>query len=95
MDTNHNIYFVSFAHFALKLERFAQPFFKSQSISSVAIRINSRRETVSMCLNIVFNNKTGPLFVICSPTEYLGVHKNSLKRVCAFQSELEFWSVGY
>ena len=33
-------------------------------------------------------------FVICLPTEHQGVHKNSLKRVRAFQIELEFESVG-
>ena len=26
----------------------------------------------------------------CLPTEHQGVHKNSLKRVCAFQIEVEF-----
>ena len=62
MDTNHNIYFVSFTHFALKLEKVCPTLFKSQSISILAIRTNSRQETVSMCLNIVLNNKTGPLF---------------------------------
>ena len=29
------------------------------------------------------------------PTEYVGVLRNSLKRVCAFQIELEFGSVGF
>ena len=33
--------------------------------------------------------------VICLPTEHLKVHKNSLKRVRAFQIELEFGSVGF
>ena len=33
--------------------------------------------------------------VICLPTEHLGVVKNSLKRVRAFQIELEFESVGF
>ena len=32
--------------------------------------------------------------LICLPTEH-GVHKNSLKCVCAFQIELEFESVGF
>ena len=32
---------------------------------------------------------------ICLPTEHLGVLKNSLKRVRAFQIELEFGSVGF
>ena len=34
-------------------------------------------------------------FVICLPTEHLGVLKNLLKRVRAFQIELEFGSVGF
>ena len=33
--------------------------------------------------------------VICLPTEHLGVFKNSLKRVRAFQIELEFENVGF
>ena len=32
--------------------------------------------------------------VICLPTKHLGVLKNSFKRVCAFQNELKFGSVG-
>ena len=32
------------------------------------------------------------VIVICLPAEYLGVHKNSLKRIRAFQIELEFES---
>ena len=35
------------------------------------------------------------VIVICLPTEHLGVHKNSLIRVRAFQIELEFGSVGF
>ena len=35
------------------------------------------------------------LFVICLPKEHLGVLKNSLKRVRAFQIELEFGSIGF
>ena len=40
---------------------------------------------------------TGAIFfgVICLPTEHLGVVKNSLKHVLAFQIELEFESVGF
>lgn len=34
-------------------------------------------------------------FVICLPTEHLGVRVNSLKRVRKFQIELEFKSVGF
>ena len=34
-------------------------------------------------------------FVICLPTQHLGVLKNSLKRVRAFQIEFEFESVGF
>ena len=34
-------------------------------------------------------------FVTCLPTKLLGVLKNSLKHVCAFQIELEFGSVGF
>ena len=34
-------------------------------------------------------------FVICLPTENLGILKNSLKCICAFQNELEFESVGF
>ena len=30
------------------------------------------------------------VIVICSPTEHLGVHKNSLKCIRALQIELEF-----
>jgi len=33
--------------------------------------------------------------VICLPTDHLGVHENSLKRVRAFQIELELGSVGF
>ena len=33
--------------------------------------------------------------VICLPMVHYGVHKNSLKRVRAFQIELEFESVGF
>ena len=33
--------------------------------------------------------------VICLPTEHLVVFKNSLKRVRAFQIELEFENVGF
>ena len=32
--------------------------------------------------------------VICLPTKLLGVLKSSFKRVCAFQNELKFGSVG-
>ena len=32
---------------------------------------------------------------MCLPNEHLGIHKNSLKRVRAFQIELEFESVGF
>ena len=35
------------------------------------------------------------VIVICLPKEYLGVHENSLKRIRAFQIELEFKSVGF
>ena len=35
------------------------------------------------------------VIVICLPTEHLGVHENSLKRLPAFQIELEFGSVGF
>ena len=35
------------------------------------------------------------VFEICLPKEHLGVVKNSLKRVRAFQIELEFESVGF
>ena len=35
------------------------------------------------------------VIVICLPTEHLGVHENLLKRLPAFQIELEFGSVGF
>ena len=35
------------------------------------------------------------VIVICLPTEDSGVHENLLKRVRAFQIELEFGSVGF
>ena len=35
------------------------------------------------------------VIVICLPTEHLGVHENSLKRLPAFQIELQFGSVGF
>ena len=35
-----------------------------------------------------FENKTKNLNVICLPTEDLGVHKNSLRNVCAFQDRI-------
>ena len=45
------------------------------------------------------DNATGLIFLVveisCFHTEHLGVLKNSLKRVPAFQIELEFESVGF
>ena len=35
------------------------------------------------------------IIVICFPTEHLGILRNSLKRVCAFQIFLEFGNVDY
>ena len=35
------------------------------------------------------------VIVSCLPTENLGVHNNSLKRVRALQIELEFGNVGF
>ena len=45
--------------------------------------------------NNINNNNNKLYIVICFPTEHLGVHKNSLKCVRAFQIELEFGSVGF
>ena len=35
------------------------------------------------------------IVVMCLPMEHLGVHENSLKRVCVFQIEFEFGSLGF
>ena len=35
------------------------------------------------------------IIVICFPTEHLGILRNLLKRVCAFQIFLGFGNVGY